>query len=151
MLKSTKPTTKGQAAVLARIKHLTEFKWTPVKEIPTYTKKNGAYNFKSGEELTGMPYSSNEPNDKFLFESISLANFLTVIANPDSALYNKEITNGDGKSRAYIGTVCNGLARYAFNIKRRFSKSYMTKVTFTKGHTKVCTVLLVNHSGQNHS
>lgn len=158
MLKSTKPTTKGQAAVLARIKHLTEFKWTPVKEIPTYTKKNGAYNFKAGEELTGMPYSSNEPNDKFLFESISLANFLTVIANPDSALYNKEITNGDGKSRAYIGTVCNGLARYAYNIRRRFSTKRWLTVPgmntvykagkYTAEDLKLCDVMYAHFPGQ---
>ena len=127
MLVSTKPSTKGQAAVLARARHLTDFKWTPVRDIPTYTTKNGKINLKAGEELTGMPYSSNEPDDKFLYETFSLTNYLTIIANPDSAIYNKEITNGDGKSRLYIGTVCNGLARYAYGIRRRFStKRWLT-------------------------
>ncbi len=121
MLISQEPKTAGQAAARARARHITDFKWTPLSDVPTYTKAAGETVLPAGKELSGMPYSSTEPTNKFLYENISLASFLTVISNPHSALYNREITNGDGKSRAYFGTVCNGLARYALGIRRRIS------------------------------
>jgi len=120
MLSSTKPDSKGKAAVLARSTQLTDFKWTPVRDITTYTAKNGKTFLPAGVELTGHIYSSCEPNDKFIGENISFETLMTIIANPDSALYQKDL-NGHHNSWPYFGVVCNGLARYAYGIERRFN------------------------------
>ena len=120
MLISTKPDTAGKANVLARSAQLTEFKWTPVRNITTYTAKEGKTFLPAGVELTGHIYSSCEPNDKFICENTSFETLMTVIANPDSALYQKDL-NGHHNSWPYFGVVCNGLARYAYGIERRFN------------------------------
>lgn len=39
MLISEKPNSKGKEAVIFRSRQLTEFEWTPVCDIPVYTKK----------------------------------------------------------------------------------------------------------------
>ena len=123
MLFSTRPDSAGKAAVLARSAQLTDFKWTPVRDITTYTTKEGKTFLPAGVELTGHIYSSAEPNDKFIGENTSLETMLTVIANPDSALYQKDL-NGHHNSWPYFGVVCNGLARYAYGIERRFSTKH---------------------------
>ena len=120
MLTGTKPDSKGKEAVLYRSRQLTEFQWTPVGDIPVYTKETGKTKLPAGQPQLGMLYSSPEPTDKFIFENVSFETFLSILANPDSALYNKDL-NGHNNSWAYFGLVCNGLARYAFNIRRRFS------------------------------
>lgn len=157
VLHHTLPDTPGKAAVLARARHLTEFCWTPVRDVPSYTKAEGPIVLKAGEPQRGMIYSSNEPGDKFLWESISLVDFLSVIANPNSALYNKTIQNGDGKSRAYFGVVCNGLVRYALNIRRRYStrrwlaipgiRLVYEKGTYTAADLQLCDVLFSHDPG----
>ena len=58
------------AAAIKRARQLTDFKWTPVKDFPAYTKKDGNFLFPAGEELTGFPYSSVEREDKFIMENI---------------------------------------------------------------------------------
>ena len=120
MLFSTKPDSAGKAATLARSAQLTDFKWTPVRDITTYTKEAGKTSLPAGVEVTGHIYSSTEPNDKFIGENTSFETLLTVIANPDSALYQKDL-NGHHNSWPYFGVVCNGLARYAYGIQRRFN------------------------------
>lgn len=120
MLFSTKPDTPGKAAVLARSAQLTEFKWTPVRDIPTYTKKVGKTVHAAGVEVTGMLYSSAEPNDKFISENVSFETLLSALSNPDSVLYEKDL-NGHHNSWSYMGVVCNGLARYAYGIQRRYN------------------------------
>lgn len=120
MLTSTKPNSKGKEAILYRSHQLTEFVWKPLRDIPTYTKEAGKTKFSAGEEYRGMIYSSSEPTDKFVCENISFETFLSLIANPDSALYNKDL-GGHNNSWTYTGVVCNGLVRYAMNINYRYS------------------------------
>ena len=120
MLISTKPDSKGKEAVLFRGRQLTEFRWTPLRDIPVYTKATGKTKLPAGEQQQGMIYSSTEPTDKFIGENISFETFLTAVANPDSALYTKDL-NGHNNSWAYFGIVCNGFVRYTLNIRRRFS------------------------------
>jgi len=38
-LMSTLPDTEGKKAAIERARHLTDFKWTPLKNINTYTRK----------------------------------------------------------------------------------------------------------------
>ena len=153
MLISTKPDSKGKAAALYRSRQLTEFVWTPVGEIPTYTKTEGRTKFSAGVEVKGMIYSSTETVDKFIGENVSFETILSVIANPDSALYHKDL-NGHGNSWAYFGVVCNGLVRYAMNIVPRYpTKRFpsipgMRKVaaagTYSAEEVQLCDILLEN-------
>ena len=126
MLISTKPDTKGKEAALFRSRQLTECDWTPIRDIPTFIRPDGKTVFPAGKPLHGMIYSSPEAVDKFIGENVSFETFLTTLANPDSVLYNKDL-GGRNNSWAYYGIVCNGLARYALNIRRRFStKRWLT-------------------------
>ncbi|MBQ7718457.1 MAG: hypothetical protein IJT38_04080 [Clostridia bacterium] len=120
MLKRIEPDSEGKRGAIARARHLTEFRWTPLLDVPTYTKETGKTVLKAGVEVTGMPYSSTEPTDKFITENVTFETFLSIIENPDSALYQKDL-KGHGNSWTYFGVVCNGLVRYALNIKRRYS------------------------------
>ena len=159
MLISTKPDSKGKEAVLYRSRQLTEFQWTPVGDIPVYTKATGKTKLTAGVPQQGMLYSSTEPTDKFIAENISFETFLSVIANPDSALYNKDI-NGHNNSWAYFGLVCNGLARYSFNICRRYSTKRwptipgMRKIAdegcYSAEQVRLCDVLYAFGKGRNH-
>lgn len=159
MLISTKPDSKGKAAALARAAQLTEFKWTPVRDIPIFTKTTGKTVLPAGKEVSGMIYSSPEPTDKFIGENVSFETLLSIIANPDSAIYNKDL-NGHNNSWAYFGVVCNGLARYALGIRRRYSTKRwaaipgMRKIAnedaFTVDQIELCDVLHAFGNGRNH-
>ena len=159
MLISTKPDSKGKEAVLFRSRQLTEFKWTPVGDIPVYRKEIGKTKLSAGEPQQGMLYSSTEPTDKFITENISFETFLSIIANPDSALYHKDL-NGHNNSWAYFGIVCNGLARYALNINRRYSTKRwptvpgMRKIAdegcYRAEDIRQCDVLYAFGKGSNH-
>lgn len=159
MLISTKPDSKGKEAALYRSRQLTEFRWTPVGDIPVYTKATGRTKLPAGKPQLGMLYSSPEPTDKFLFENISFETFLAALANPDSALYHKDL-DGQNNSWAFFGLVCNGLARYAFNIRRRFSTKRwptvpgMRKIAddgaYTAEEIQLCDVLYAHGKGRSH-
>ncbi len=120
MLTSTIADTKGKAAAIARARQLTEFKWTPRKDIKTYTKKTGVTTFPANVEVKGVIYSSPEPIDKFFDENVSVETFLSALGNPDSVLYEKDL-DGANNSWPYYGIVCNGFIRYAFGIDKRYS------------------------------
>lgn len=157
MLISTKPDSKGMEAALYRSRQLTECRWTPVGDIPIYTKETGKTKLAAGEEQLGMLYSSPESADKFIGENISFETFLSALANPDGVLYHKDL-GGHNNSWAYFGIVCNGLARYALNIRRRFSTKRwptvpgMHKVADAENYTaekiRLCDVLYA-HGREN--
>ncbi|MBE7062209.1 MAG: hypothetical protein E7390_00245 [Ruminococcaceae bacterium] len=159
MLISTQPDSKGKAAALERARQLTEFRWTPVRDVPVYAKAAGKTVLPAGKEKQGMLYSSTEPTDKFITENISFETFRTIIANPDSALYTKDI-GGHNNSWAYFGIVCNGLVRYALNIRRRYSTKRwptipgMRKVAdegkYAVEEIRLCDVLYAFGKGRNH-
>lgn len=118
MLISTLPETKAQLGVIRRARQLTDFRWTPVRDFPSYTKNDGNFLFSAGVELVGFPYSSVEREDKFIMENVSIESFLSAIANPYSRLYG----GGHGEFGASsFGVVCNGFVRYALGISERVS------------------------------
>lgn len=127
MLISTQPDSTGKAAALRRARQLTEFRWTPLRDVPAYKKGVGKTVLPAGEERIGMIYSSTEPTDKFITENISFETIISIINNPDSALYTKDL-GGHNNSWASFGLVCNGLARYALNIRRRYSTKHWADV-----------------------
>ncbi len=114
---NTLPQNDGERAALARSLQLTEFVWTPVRDIPTYfQKKHGV--LPAGIPLKGFPYASEEKTDTFIGENVSIESFLSAIKNPYSKLYQP------GQGQYYVsnlGLVCNGLVRYAFGIPYRVS------------------------------
>ena len=117
MLIHTLPKNDGERAALARSLQLTEFVFTPVRDIPTYLKKKNCI-LPQGVPVSGFPYSSTEKTDKFITENVSIRSFLSAIANTESKLYQP------GQGAYYTcnyGIVCNGLARYAFGIPYRVS------------------------------
>ena len=107
MLRSTLPDSPGKAAALARCACLTDFRWTPLCDVPTYKKDIGRTVHPAGVTVTGMPYSSVEAIDKFIGENVSFRSILSAMSNPDSALYQRDI-RGLKNSWTYFGIVCNG-------------------------------------------
>lgn len=159
MLNSTLPDTAGKAAVIMRVKQLTDFKWTPLRDVPTYTKEAGKTVDPAGVEVTGMPYSSAMPNDKFICENVTYHTLLSAMANPDSALYQKDL-GGHRNSWTYFGIVCNGLVRYALNIIRRYATKHWLDIPgmrlvekageYTAEQIRLCDVLWAYVTGRTH-
>ena len=149
----------GKKAVLQRARQLTEFVWTPLRDVPVFTLDNGKTILRAMRRIKGMLYSSTEPVDKFITENVSFETFRTIVNNPDSALYNKDL-GGHNNSWAYFGVVCNGLARYALNIPRRYSTKRwpdipgMRKIAddgkYTVNEIEICDVLYAYGKGRNH-
>ena len=159
LLISTKPDTKGKEAVLFRGRQLSEFKWTPLADIPTFIRPIGKSKLVAGEERQGMIYSSPEPTDKFLGENVSFETFMSMLANPDSALYTKDL-NGHNNSWAPFGFVCNGFVRYALNINRRYTTKHFLEIPgmrvmhesgeYTPEQLQLCDVLHAYQTGKSH-
>ena len=153
----TEPTTRGEKIAIEKARLLTDFKWTPLRDIPTYTIKDGHSVIPAGKEVTGIPYSSTEATDKFVTENVMLDTFLSAIANPDSKLY--QIGHGS-IGRCNYGMVCNGFVRYVFSIPYRVNthRWYMLDgmhMVFPKEEYKVedlklCDILHAYNDGRNH-
>ena len=157
MLISSLPKTAAEAAALRRARQLTDFRWTPLRDIPTYTKKDGNFLLPAGVEVMGFPYSSTELQDKFIGENVTVESFLSQISNPHSKLY----AAGHGEHSApNVGLVCNGLARYALGISRRVStrcwlsipgmKKVAERQTYTVEDMRLLDVLYAFGDGRNH-
>ena len=157
MLISTLPGTPAEAAVIARARQLTDFVWTPVRDVPTYTKAEGQTILPAGVPVKGFPYSSTEATDKFFTENVSFESFLTAIPNPNSILYQP----GQGAFNACnYGVVCNGLVRYALGIPYRVSTAKWLTIPgmrlikgrgeYTADDMRLCDVLWAFGEGRNH-
>ena len=159
MLRHTLPDTPGKSNVIARAVQLTDIRWTPVGDVPTYTTADGKTVHKAFVEVTGLPYSSTEPTDKFICENLSIDTFLSAVQDPNSALYTRDL-NGHRNSWTYFGIVCNGLARYALNIRRRFSTKRWLEIpgirlvaepgAYTVEELELCDILYAYGNGRNH-
>lgn len=117
----TRPETLGQYNALKRSADLTDFTFTPVRDMPIRQSSKVETKLEAGVEYTGVPYSSCEPNDKFIGVNVSEETFLSALANPDSVLYTKDLYQFTGVRDTYYGIVCNGLVRYAYGIKERYN------------------------------
>lgn len=157
MLLSTKPVTAAEKAIICRSRQLTDFKWTPLRDIPTYTKKLGNTVLPEGEVVTGFPYASEEYNDKFICENVSFESFLSAVSNPHSKLYQP----GHGEKNApNYGIVCNGLVRYAYGIRNRVSTKHWYTIPgmveykhhgeYSACDIKLCDILYAFGEGRNH-
>lgn len=114
-LYSTLPETEAGKAVLRRARQLTDYEWTPVRDVPTYFK-NEATVLPAGVPIKGFPYASTEKINKFISENVSFETYISAITNPNSKIYQPGWAALDACN---YGIVCNGLVRYAFGIKKR--------------------------------
>ena len=157
MLISTLPGTSAEKAVLARSRQLTDFVWTPIRDVPTYTRAEGQTVLPAGVPVKGFPYSSTEETDKFFTENVSFESFLTAIPNPNSILYQP----GRGALGACnYGVVCNGLVRYALGIPYRVSTARWLTIPgmrvvkgrgeYTADDMRLFDVLWAYGEGRNH-
>ena len=154
---STLPQNEHEAAAIKRSRQLTDFCWTPIRDIPTYTRQKGHTVLPAGKPIVGFLYGSEEENDKFFCENVSFESFLTAVSNPYSKLYSA----GHGALNApNYGIVCNGLARYAFGIPYRVSTARWLTIPgmnlvkpcgeYTADEIKLCDVLYSFGKGENH-
>ena len=150
----------GQKNVIKRARLLTEFEWTPLRDIPVYTKKDGKTALKAGEPLKGMVYSSTEPTDKFVCENVSFETFRSAVNNADSVLYERDL-GGLSNSWASYGIVCNGLVRFAINLngfrystKRWLTMPGMKEIAkpekYKVDELEICDILYAFGNGRNH-
>lgn len=154
------PDTDYQSWAIARARQLTEFTFTPLRDIPTVTSDGKAHDvFEAGKAYKGFPYSSTERNDKFICENVSFETFLSALSNPDSVLYTKDMYHGNNAS-TYYGIVCNGLVRYCLGIKYRCNTQNWYKIPgmnkvaekgeYTVDDLELCDVLHAHGNGVNH-
>lgn len=155
---STKPDSAGKEAAIKRAALLTEFRWTPLRDIPTHSKRVGRTVLQAGVEVKGIPYSSVEENDKFITENVSFETFLSAIANPDSVLYEKSLEGRN--SSTYYGIVCNSFVRYCLGIQGRYNTKHWADIpgmypvkkrgTYTAEEIMLCDILYAYGEGRNH-
>lgn len=153
---STLPSTDAQRAVIQRSRQLTDFKWTPARDVPSYFKGANIV-LPEGREVCGFPYASTEGTDKFFTENVTFETFLSAIPNPQSKLYQP---GRAAYNACNYGIVCNGLARYALGIQRRVSTAkWLTipgmrivaqKGAYTFEDIMLCDVLYAYGEGRNH-
>lgn len=156
-MKHTLPSNEYEQAVILRARQLSDFKWTPLRDVPTFKKDIGNTVLKAGQEVTGFPYASTEAIDKFITENVSIETFLSAIQNPYSKLY--QVGKAD-KGACNYGIVCNGFVRYAFGIERRIityrwhtlpgMRMIAPKGQFSVDDIKLCDMLLAVNDGRNH-
>lgn len=152
----------GKIAAIKRARLLTDFEWVPLRDFPAYSRSKGEKIIqKAGVPLSGMPYSTMELTDKFICENVSFETFVSIINNPDSALYTKDLGGGtNGKKWTYFGIVCNGFVRYAFGIKERINTKRWLQIPgmrlvaeagcYTPEEIEICDVLHIFGTGRNH-
>lgn len=71
----------------------------------------------SGKDVTGIPYSSTRYENLYVPNCVSFDSFMTAAMNPNSYLYTRLSTTGDGEtllgnSKTYYGAVCSTLVSY---------------------------------------
>ena len=147
----------GRDAVLARARLLTDCRWTPTCDLPTYTKENGRCVLPAGVEVAGFPYAGSEMCDKFIGENVLIETFLSAASNPDSILYRP----GRGSlGTADYGIVCNGFVRFALGIPERVPtriwntipgiRTVAPKEAYSVDDMEKCDVLHAFNDGRNH-
>ena len=147
----------GTNAALARARLLTDCRWTPIRDVPTYTKEDGYCVLPAGEEVAGFPYAGSELCDKFIGENVSIETFLSAVSNPDSVLYRPG--RGSWGTGEY-GIVCNGFVRYALGIPERVPtriwngipgiRTVAPKGEYSVDEMVLCDVLHAFNDGRNH-
>lgn len=137
----TQPENIGVLNVIKRCRQITDFKWTPQKDLtrammvsqsPPYDKPVDIYEgvFNEGVEYTGLPYG-NTTNYKidnvsiqtrykrktfYIGLDIGFDAFATSVVNPNSMICEKSIHRTSPHQALAYAVVCSSLACYALNV-----------------------------------
>ena len=159
MLHRTLPQTPGEKAAIARSRQLTEFRWTPIRDVSTYLKSVGQTVLPAGVEIKGFPYASTglTKRNRFIAADVSFESFISAIGNPESQIYQPGRAT---LNACNFGIVCNGLVRYAYGIDVRYTCLYWHLITgiemikpvdeYTVDDLKICDSLLTITEKRKH-
>jgi len=123
------PAHKGIENAIKRAKQMTDFRWTPIKDMPAVVsfdnmKQEHEYH---GKRLVpwfpqkGMVYSSVLKTQKFVGFNVSFETFVSALSDPDSVLYKYNV-DGQGRknANAWYGVVCSCFVSYVLDMKERW-------------------------------
>ena len=122
---------------------LCNVKWTPKGNIMGKNDPDGTAHA-SGVEQTGIPYSGNWHNYKYVGIEVSLETFMTAVNNPYSLLYTENVSKDYSRSAwgriyyntngwAYYGTVCCGFTSAVNGQPTKYGNDAFPKVARTVG------------------
>lgn len=124
-----KPAHKGIENAVKRAKQMTQFRWTPVKDMPaveTFTGMDRVREYHPKRLIPwfpqqGMVYSSVLKTQKFVGFNVSFETFVSALSDPDSVLYKYDV-NGQGRKNAnsWYGVVCSCFVSYVLDMKERW-------------------------------
>ena len=123
------PAHKGIENGIKRAKQMTDFRWTPVKDLPavdTFTGMNREREYHSFRLVPwfpqkGMVYSSVLKTQKFVGFNVSFETFVSALSDPESVLYKYDV-DGQGRKNAncWYGVVCSCFVSYVLDMKERW-------------------------------
>ncbi len=132
----TMPDNEGVLNCIKRCRQMTDIKWTPLLDIPRWSKQAGGSNasggndvredvFKAGVEYTGLPYARADRgasdygySNFFTGFHVPFSAFITAIREPNSVMKESMFSLAN-KSACVYGVVCSTLACYAYNVSYR--------------------------------
>lgn len=108
--------------VILKCQQLSRLKWTPKADFYGKTLTN-THLYLQGVEQTGIPYSNNFNDYKFIGQTVSIHTFMTAINNPYSLIYTERVSTSGSQSiwgrtyygpngNAYYGSVCCAFTSY---------------------------------------
>lgn len=135
------PQTFQQLNTIKKAAQLVKIKWTPKATLPG---KNDPTAHQVGVEQTGIPYSGNWHDYKYVGIEVSLHTFMTAVNNPYSLLYTENVNKDDSKSAwgatyynsngwMYYGTVCCGFTASVNGQPTKYGNNAIPKVAETTG------------------
>ena len=137
------PQTLQQLNTIKKAMQLVKIKWTPKATLPGKNDPTGTAHL-AGVEQTGIPYSGNWHDYKYVGIEVSLHTFMTAVNNPYSLLYTENINKDNSKSAwgatyyntngwMYYGTVCCGFTASVNGQPTKYGNTVIPKVAKTTG------------------
>lgn len=137
------PQTVQQLNTIKKALQLVRIKWTPKYTLPGKHDPTGTAH-PAGVEQTGIPYSGNWHEYKYVGIEVSLHTFMTAVNNPYSLLYTENISKTGSRSAwgktynntngwMYYGTVCCGLSASTNGQKTKYGNDVIPKAGKTFG------------------
>ena len=108
--------------VILKCQQFSRLKWTPKSDF--YGKTiTSTHLYQEGVQQTGIPYSNNFNDYKYIGQTVSIHTFMTAINNPYSLIYTERVSASGSQSiwgrtyygpngNAYYGSVCCAFTSY---------------------------------------
>ena len=111
-----KPRYLQEQNVILKTEQLSKLKWTPKSSFYGKTITN-THLYQEGVQQTGIPYSNNFNDYKYIGQTVSIHTFMTAINNPYSLIYTERVSTSNSQSiwgrtyygpngNSYYGSVC---------------------------------------------